>query len=89
MSSVILLPLIGKFSHTRTGRLLVGFLLVAGTVACQREIQVQEVPKETPPPAAQQAALPPGHPEVPGPGGSGMPTLKWELPAGWEEVPAG
>jgi hypothetical protein len=52
------------------------------------DIQVYRAPKEQT--AAQNrsqpAGLPPGHP---GTGSAAPPSLKWILPAGWEEIPAG
>ncbi len=58
---------------------------VALTGCGQDKIQVYRVAKEEAP-DSQAAALPPGHPNV---GASETPSLKWTLPAGWEETTPG
>ena len=54
----------------------------------RNDVQVYRVAKEEPQaqtPAAQPAALPPGHPDMAG----ATPKLQWTLPAGWHEAPLG
>jgi len=59
--------------------------ILAGLLAgCGRnDVQVYQVAKE--PAAAPSPAMPPGHPDTAAAG----PRLRWQLPADWEEVPAG
>jgi hypothetical protein len=69
--------------------------LCVALVGCGRnEVKVYRVEKDSSPAAPQPAdtaaqtmpqALPPGHPDVDGPG---MPKLAWTLPSGWEEQAA-
>jgi hypothetical protein len=62
-------------------------LALAGVVAgCGRsDVEVYRVAKEQPGVQAAGQTMPPGHPDT----GELKPGLKWQLPAGWEEVPAG
>jgi hypothetical protein len=62
-------------------------LALAGAAAgCGRsDVQVYRVAKEQPGAQAPGQTLPPGHPDT----GETKASLKWQLPAGWEEVPAG
>ncbi len=75
-------------------RQLSSFALLSALLAlaaCGRnDVQVYRVAKEQPASAAdaQQAAMPAGHPNMGG-GASEAPSLKWTLPAGWEEVAPG
>jgi hypothetical protein len=65
-------------------------LLAALLAGCGRnDIQVYRVSKDEAKPAAQDqtaSGMPAGHPEV---GESAAPTLKYTLPAGWQEAPPG
>jgi hypothetical protein len=70
-------------------RLAAGYLALAGlalTAGCGREdIRVYEAPKDRAEPVEAAAASPGmGHPPV-----SAMPQVRWKLPAGWQERPAG
>ncbi len=67
--------------------LLLAAALLAG---CGRsDVQVYQVPKEEK--GTQMAAngLPPGHPDTSGGATTGLPTLTWTLPDGWEQGAAG
>lgn len=64
-------------------------LLAAMLTGCgQDAIQVYRVAKEPSPPQSQATpdTLPPGHPDISG-AASSSPSLKWQLPAGWQKGP--
>lgn len=65
--------------HWGAALILAGFLAGCG----RNDVQVYQVAKE--PAGAPNQAMPPGHPDTAAAG----PRLRWQLPTGWEEVPAG
>jgi hypothetical protein len=73
------------FNNPSSNRWL--FLFFAGVLAgCGREdVQVYRVAKEQPQAQAQAATLPAGHPTSSG----ASPSLKYSLPAGWQETAPG
>ncbi len=67
-------------------KFLFPWLAVVLACGCGKDgIKVYTVPKE-PPAQMAEANLPAGHPDI---STTGTPKLKWQLPVGWQEVPAG
>ncbi len=67
-------------------KFLFPWLAVVLACGCGKDgIKVYTIPKE-PPAQIAEANLPAGHPDT---SATGTPKLKWQLPVGWQEVPAG